>query len=131
MEEKSRERIEYALRELERSINSINLLRSRLVESFNEKFPDYRDDTPDVLSSVEMLLLTLHSKINSISRFYEMVIILEESAKMMNMVIDEISILLPSIEQSLYNIMNSLIEVKAVLGIKDEKIVPELPYIDE
>ncbi|MEM3002201.1 MAG: hypothetical protein QXQ75_02295 [Candidatus Nitrosocaldaceae archaeon] len=131
MEERSKERIEYALKEIEKSINSINLLRNRLLESFNEKFPEYSNEPIDDLSSIQVLLLALHNKIDSIARFYEMVTIMENISKTLDCVIDEMNDLLPSIDLALNNIMNSLIEVKAILGIKNEKMYPELPYTND
>lgn len=131
MEERSKERIEYALKEIEKSINSINLLRNRLLESFNEKFPECSNEPIDDLASIQVLLLALHSKIDSIARFYEMVIIMENTSKMLDYVIDEMNDLLPSIDLALNNIMSSLIEVKAILGIKNEKTYPELPYTND
>ncbi|MEM4316628.1 MAG: hypothetical protein QXT32_00330 [Candidatus Nitrosocaldaceae archaeon] len=131
MEERSKERIEYALKEIEKSINSINLLRNRLLESFNEKFPEYSNEPIDDLSSIQVLLLALHNKIDSIARFYELVTIMENTSKTLDCVIDEMNDLLPSIDLALNNIMNSLIEVKAILGIKNEKMYPELPYTND
>lgn len=132
-----------ALRELEASVNSIHSLRNRLLESFEEKFPEYRDkrryrespDTIDLVSYIENLLLTLHNKIDTITQFYEMVIILERTAKMLNHLKEDMNEMLPTLDLALYDISNSLIEIRSILKIDNScnalEEIPELPKISD
>lgn len=140
---KYEERMYNALRELETSVNSIHSLRNKLLESFEDKFPEYRDkrryrespDTIDLVSYIENLLLTLHNKIDTITQFYEMVIILERTAKMLNSIKEDMNEMLPTLDLALYDISNSLIEIRAILKIDNSynalEEIPELPKIND
>lgn len=133
--EEYKKRMYYALKELESGVNSMHLLRNRLLASFEEKFPEckekYRDDNIDFVSHVENLLLTLHNKIDTIAQFYEMVIILEKTVKMLNTLKEDMNEMIPTLDLALYDISNSLIDIRAVLKIDNTlEDIPELPKID-
>lgn len=128
-----------ALKELESGVNSLHILRNRLLESFEENFPEYKDkykdtDTISFVSHIENLLLTLHNKIDTIAQFYEMVIILEKTVKMLNVLKEDMNEMVPALALALYDISNSLIEIRAILKIDNSKNafeeIPELPKID-
>ncbi len=133
------ERMYHALKELESGVNSIHMLRNRLLASFEEKFPEYkdryRDDDIGFVYNVENLLLTLHNKIDTIAQFYEMVIILEKTVKMLNTLKEDMNEMIPTLDLALYDISNSLLELRAILKIDNSyntlDDIPELPKIDD
>ncbi len=120
-----KERMLSALKELESSINSIHMLRNKLLARFESKFEcrDERYENTDIiLASIENLLSALSNKLDTIVYFYEMMIILEKVVRSLNTIKDDIDEFLPSLDLALDNILNSLIEIRSILRIDNKPI---------
>ena len=119
-------RMYLVLKELEDSLNYISLLRSKLINGFNDRFEQDNKDTLRIINYSESLLASLHNTIHTIEYIYEMIIILERSARILNRLKHDMIDLIPDIESKLDKISESLIEARAVLRINNKQY-QELP----
>ncbi len=136
MEGYHKERLYANLKEFESNLNYIHALRERLMNTFSESFGynnnnDLMNETIDFISSIESIIQTLHSKIESIIEFYNMVQVLENSIRILQLIKEDLNEIVPILESSLYNIADNLLEIKAILKLDSNFESMELPFIND
>ena len=135
MEGYYKERLYTNLKEFESNLNYIHALRERLMNTFSESFEynnnDLMNETIDFISSIESIIQILHSKIESIIEFYNMVQVLENSIRILQLIKEDLNEIVPILESSLYNIADNLLEIKAILKLDNNFESIELPFIND
>jgi sugar-specific transcriptional regulator TrmB len=135
MEGYYKERLYTNLKEFESSLNYIHALRERLMNTFSESFEynnsDLMNETIDFISSIESIIQTLHSKIESILELYNMVQVLDNSIRILQLIKEDLSEIVPILESSLYDIAYNLLEIKAILKLDNNFESIELPFIND
>lgn len=132
-----KERTYQAMSDLETEIKAMHSLRSRLQSTVNDAltsamksdnkelathYIEEYDDLVNLLNivkSAEMLLQNLSVKIDSARYLNEFVVILESAMVSLRVIKSDISRIVPSVDNTLDTITNSIGEIKADLKIKE------------